>query len=115
MAGKPLQNSSILAGFFLLESGNPVFGYFGRVLDLIFLGTPTSLPNKVVIKFLFSVVFQNICEWIFSLKVVRELFIDANGQVEQWRHISGLSRYVSIIEGLPKLTLMQKSQNLREP
>lgn len=53
---------------------------------------------------LFGIIFivwgnENICEWLFSQKVVRELFIDGNGQIEDWRFNSGLNRY-SVIFGM---------------
>lgn len=56
--------------------------------------------SKLII--LFVIVFviwanENICEFVFSQRVIRELFIDSNGEIQKWRFHSGLHRYAVVV------------------
>jgi len=78
---------------------------FPRVTQKIIQDSPKRvfvMAVKLIVLFVFVFVVwahENVCEWLFSRVVIKELFVDVNGSVEKWRFHSGLHRY-AVLSGM---------------
>ena len=55
-----------------------------------------ALKNIILV----LVIFQTVCNWIFSRVAVKELFIDTYDSIRQWTVRSGRDRYVSLLTSI---------------